>query len=82
MCHSEEVLAPVLLRGGDNEAVKAKEWEARREVALVVSPTEATTSARPPQHRRQRPPLHQWFTGDGGHLTACRKVLAPVPIRG
>jgi hypothetical protein len=43
--HSEEVLAPVLLRGGDNEAIKAKEWEARRQVALVVSPAEATTSA-------------------------------------
>jgi hypothetical protein len=31
--------------GGDNEAIKAKEWEARRQVALVVSPAEATTSA-------------------------------------
>jgi hypothetical protein len=30
---------------GDNEAIKAKEWEARRKVALVVSPAEATTSA-------------------------------------
>jgi hypothetical protein len=43
--HCEEVLAPVLLRGGDNEAIKAKEWEARRQVALTVSPAEATTSA-------------------------------------
>jgi hypothetical protein len=31
--------------GGDNEAIKAKELEARRQVALMVSPTEATTSA-------------------------------------
>jgi hypothetical protein len=43
--HCEEVLAPVLLRGGGNEAIKAKELEARRQVALVVSPAEATTSA-------------------------------------
>jgi hypothetical protein len=31
--------------GGDNEAIKAKELEAQRQVALVVSPAEATTSA-------------------------------------
>jgi hypothetical protein len=31
--------------GGDNEAIKAKELDARRQVALVVSPAEATTSA-------------------------------------
>jgi hypothetical protein len=46
--HCEEVLAPVLLRGGgegENEAIKAKELEARWQVALVVSPAEATTSA-------------------------------------
>jgi hypothetical protein len=30
--------------GGDNEAIKAKELEARRQVALMVSPAEATTS--------------------------------------
>jgi hypothetical protein len=30
--------------GGDNEAIKAKESEARRQVALMVSPVEATTS--------------------------------------
>jgi hypothetical protein len=30
--------------GGDNEAIKAKEWEARWQVALVVSLAEATTS--------------------------------------
>jgi hypothetical protein len=31
--------------GDDNEAIKAKELEARRQVALVVSPVEATISA-------------------------------------
>jgi hypothetical protein len=31
--------------GGDNEAIKAKELEARRQVALMVSLAEATTSA-------------------------------------
>jgi hypothetical protein len=31
--------------GGDNEAIKAKEPEVRRQVALTVSPAEATTSA-------------------------------------
>jgi hypothetical protein len=30
--------------GGDNEAIKAKELEARWQVALIVSPAEATTS--------------------------------------
>jgi hypothetical protein len=31
--------------GGDNEAIKAKESETRRQVASVVSPVEATASA-------------------------------------
>ena len=31
--------------GGDNKAIKAKEPEVRRQVALTVSPAEATTSA-------------------------------------
>jgi hypothetical protein len=31
--------------GGDSEAIKAKELEVRRQVALTVSPAEATTSA-------------------------------------
>jgi hypothetical protein len=31
--------------GGDNEAIKAKESRTRRQVALMVSPVEATTSA-------------------------------------
>jgi hypothetical protein len=36
---------PRLPTGGGNEAIKAKESEARRQVALMVSPAEATTSA-------------------------------------
>jgi hypothetical protein len=36
---------PCLPTGGDNEAIKAKELEAQRQVALMVSPAEATTSA-------------------------------------
>jgi hypothetical protein len=36
---------PRLPTGGDNEAIKAKELEARWQVALTVSPAEATTSA-------------------------------------
>jgi hypothetical protein len=36
---------PHLPTSGDNEAIKAKELEARRQVALIVSPAAATTSA-------------------------------------
>jgi hypothetical protein len=36
---------PRLPTGGDNEAIKAKELEARRQVALTVTPVAATTSA-------------------------------------
>jgi hypothetical protein len=36
---------PRLPTGGDNEAIKAKEPEVRQQVALTVSPAEATTSA-------------------------------------
>jgi hypothetical protein len=36
---------PRLPTGGDNEAIKAKKSEAQRQVAPVVSPAEATTSA-------------------------------------
>jgi hypothetical protein len=27
-------------------------------------------------------PLHRWLAGDGGHLSACEEVLAPVLLRG
>jgi hypothetical protein len=60
------------------------------EVTTSASPAAATTSAmgsprqrrRPPQRRQQRPPLHRWLTGDDGRLSACRKVLVPVLLRG
>jgi hypothetical protein len=57
--------------GGDNKAIKAKELEARRQVALVVSPAEATTSAlgsltsggnhlcNGQPRQRRRPPQHR-----------------------
>jgi hypothetical protein len=42
-----KVLAPVFLRGGggggDSEAIKAKELEARGQATLMVSPVTATT---------------------------------------
>jgi hypothetical protein len=41
----ERVLAPRLPTGGDNEVVKAKELEDRRQVALTVTLAAATTSA-------------------------------------
>jgi hypothetical protein len=37
--------SPPCSYGGDNEAIKAKEPEVRRQVALTVSPAKATTSA-------------------------------------
>jgi hypothetical protein len=76
--------------GGDNEAIKAKEWEARRQVALVVSPAEATTSATGSLTSGG----DHLSTDDNGHLctgglpataavlTACRKVLAPILLQG
>jgi hypothetical protein len=77
--------------GGDNEAIKAKELEARRQVALVVSPVEATTSAAgslsscgnhlSTDNSRQQPPPHRWLTGDGGRLTVHKEVLAPALLR-
>jgi hypothetical protein len=36
---------PRLPTGGENEAIKSKEPEVRRQVALTVLPAEATTSA-------------------------------------
>ena len=33
-------------------------------------------------HQRRRPPLHRWLASDGGHLSACKEVLAPVPLWG
>jgi hypothetical protein len=53
--------------GGDNEAIKAKEWEARRQVALVVSLVEATTSAAGSLTSGG----DHLSTDDSGHLCTC-----------
>jgi hypothetical protein len=45
VCHCEKVLAPVFLRGATTRPLKLKSQKARRQVALMVSPAEATTSA-------------------------------------
>jgi hypothetical protein len=56
--------------GGGNESIKAKELEARWQVALVVSPAEATTSAAGS------------LTSGGDHLsTKTATTSAPVAYR-
>jgi hypothetical protein len=72
--------------GGNNEAIKAKELEARRQVVLVVSPAEATTSA----VGSLTSGGDHLSTNDSGHLhasglptmaaapTAHEEVLAPA----
>jgi hypothetical protein len=72
--------------GGDNEAIKAKEWEARWQVALVVSTAEATTST----VGGLTSGGEHLSTNDSGHLrtgglpttaatpTAHEEVLAPA----
>jgi hypothetical protein len=58
--------------GGDNEAIKVKELEARRQVALVVSLAEATTSA-PGSLTSGSDPL----CADGLPATAATTARAP-----
>jgi hypothetical protein len=77
---------PRLPTGGDNEAIKAKEPEVRRQMALTVSPAEATTSA----VGSLTSGGDHLSTGDSGHLrtsaipanggrpSAREEVLAPV----
>jgi hypothetical protein len=81
---------PRLPTGGDNEAIKAKESEARRQVALMVSPAEATTSA----VGSLTSGVDHLGTDDSGHLrtsvvpvnggrpSAREEVLAPVLTAG
>jgi hypothetical protein len=45
MCAAAKGSSPPSSYGGDNEAIKAKESEVWGQVALTVSPAEATTSA-------------------------------------
>jgi hypothetical protein len=81
---------PRLPTGGDNEAIKAKESETRRQVALTVSPAEATTSA----VGSLTSGSDYLSTNDSGHLrtsvvpanggrpSARKEVLAPVLTAG
>jgi hypothetical protein len=76
--------------GGDNEAIKAKESEARQQVALTVSLAEATTSA----VGSLTSDGDHLSTDDSGHLrtsavpvnngrpSAREEVLAPVLTAG
>jgi hypothetical protein len=58
---------PRLPTGGDNEAIKAKKPEVRRQVALTVSPAEATTSA----VGSLTSGGDHLSTDDSGHLRTC-----------
>jgi hypothetical protein len=81
---------PRLPTGGDNEAIKAKESGARRQVALTVSPTEATSSVVGGLTSGD----DHLSTDDSGHLrtsvvpvnggrpSAREEVLAPVLTAG
>jgi hypothetical protein len=77
---------PRLPMGGDNKAIKAEELEAQRQVALMVSPAEATTSATGSLTSGG----DHLSTDDSGHLYAggrrClsmrEEVLAPVLTEG
>jgi hypothetical protein len=69
--------------GGGNEAIKVKELEARRQVALIVSPAEATTSVvgsltSGGDHLSTDDNVHLCT---GGRLSAREEVLAPVLLR-
>jgi hypothetical protein len=78
---------PHLPTGGDNVAIKAKEPEVRRQVALTVSPAEAITSAvgsltsggdhiSPPAAATTSAPM------GGGCPSMHEEVLAPVLTAG
>jgi hypothetical protein len=77
---------PCLPTGGDNEAIKAKEPEVRRQVALTVSPAEATTSAvgsltSSGDHLSTDDSGHlrtSVVPANGGRPSAHEEVLAPV----
>jgi hypothetical protein len=76
--------------GGDNEAIKAKEPEVRRRVALTVSPAEATTSAvgsltSGGDHLSTDDSGHlrtSAVPANGGRPSARKEVLAPVLAAG
>jgi hypothetical protein len=63
--------------GGGNKAIKAKELEARRQVALVVSPAKATTYA----VGSLTSGGDHLSTSDDGRLIVHEEVLAPALLR-
>jgi hypothetical protein len=77
---------PRLPTGGDNEAIKAKEPEVRRHMALTVSPAETTTSVvgsltSGGDHLSTDDSGHLRTSAvpvNGGHPSAREEVLAPV----
>jgi hypothetical protein len=69
---------PRLPTGGDNEAIKAKELEARQQVALMVSPAKATTSATGSLTSGG----DHLSTDDSGHLCTGRQRLPQHARRG
>jgi hypothetical protein len=71
--------------GGDNKAIKAKEPEVRRQVALTVSPAEATTSAVGSLTSGTDDSGHlrtSVVPANGGRPSAREEVLAPVLTTG
>jgi hypothetical protein len=81
---------PRLPTGGNNEAIKAKDPEVRRQVALMVSPAEATTYAvgsltSGGDHLSTDDSGHlrtSAVSANGGHPSAREEVLAPVLTAG
>jgi hypothetical protein len=67
MCAAAKGSSPPSSYGGDNEAIKAKKPEVRRQVALTVSPVEATTSA----VGSLTSGGDHLSTDDSGHLRTC-----------
>jgi hypothetical protein len=81
---------PRLPTGGDNEAIKAKEPEVRRQVALTVSPADATTSVvgiltSDSDHLNTDDSGHLHtiaVSANGGRPSTRKEVLAPVLTAG
>jgi hypothetical protein len=84
--HCEKVLAPVFLRGATTRPLKPKSRKARRQVALLVSLAEATTSATaasPAAATTSAPTTAATSAPMGGSCLSTREeVLAPVLTAG
>jgi hypothetical protein len=74
-------LAPGSLTSGGDHLYSKRLASEGGHLCTNGSPVEAATSA-PTARQRRRPPLHRWLAGDGGHLSACEEVLAPVLLWG